>query len=170
MPTVRPGCSSRKSLHRSLGVFAAVETTQRGSVQDLRHREPRVRLGRQACRSDRFFEAAGGKMCIGEADIGQLYQGVEGAEAKRTVGLLDCDRVVALPGAHDRTETERECRRTGERERSVECGERGFIITPANGDDKSRGGKRRRVVTAGGDRLARWRYSPSRRRPIPPMP
>jgi len=82
-------------LHHGLGVFAPVETAQRGSMQDLGNREPRGRLGRQACGSDCFLEAAGGKMCVGQAAIGQIYQGIEGAEAERSVSLLDCDCVVA---------------------------------------------------------------------------
>jgi len=75
-------------VHHGLRVFAPVETAQRGSVQDLGNAEPRIRLGRQVCCSDPFFEAAGGKMCIGQADIGQVYQGIEGAETERPVGLL----------------------------------------------------------------------------------
>ena len=99
-------------MHRSLGIFAPVETAQRGSVQDLGNGEPRVRLGRQTCGSDRFFEAAGGKMCIGQTDIGRVYPRIDRAEAERAVTVLDGDRVVALLGAYDRTVTERESRRT----------------------------------------------------------
>src|SRR6516162_6786022 len=98
-------------------------------------------------------------MCVGQADIGQEYQGIEGAEAERAVGLLDRDRVVALPGAYDRTVAEREGRRTRERKRPIECGERGFIVVPGNGDDKAGGGKCRRIVAAGSDRLARMAQS-----------
>src|SRR5262249_15884036 len=88
-------------LNRRLGVFAPVETTQRGSVQDLGNREPRAGLDRQARGSDRFFKAAGGAERGSQADIGQVYQGIEGAEADRPFSMLDRDRVVALPGAHD---------------------------------------------------------------------
>src|SRR5206468_528651 len=104
---------------------------------------------------DRFFKAAGGKMSVSQADIGQDYQGIEGAEAERAVGLLDRDRVIAFPGAHDRAEAERESRRTGKRERPVECGERGFIIASADGDDKAGSGERGRIIAAAGDRPAR---------------
>ena len=91
-------------------------------------------------------------MCVGQADIGQVDQGVEGAEAERAVGLFDRDRVVTLPGAHERTETGRERQRTRERERPIECGERGFIIAPANGDDKASNSKRGCIIAAFCDR------------------
>ena len=64
------GLQLEEPLRHSLGVFPPVETAQRGSVQDLGNAEPRVRLGRQACGSDCFLEAADGKMCVGQADIG----------------------------------------------------------------------------------------------------
>src|SRR4029077_1711349 len=63
------GLQLEEPLHHGLGVFAAVETAQRGSVQDNGNGETWVRLGRQAGASDRFFEAAGGKMCVGQTDL-----------------------------------------------------------------------------------------------------
>ena len=42
---------------------------------------------------DHFFEATGSEMCVGQADIRQIYQGIEGAEAERAVGLLDRDPI-----------------------------------------------------------------------------
>src|SRR5437773_9365147 len=68
--------------------------------------------------------------------------------------MLDGDHVVALPGAYDRTETECQSRRTGERERPVESGERGLKVAPGDGDDKARSGQCRRIVAAGSDRVA----------------
>src|SRR5690348_16618972 len=89
------------------------------------------------------------KMCVSQAHIGQVSLRIEGAEADRPLSMLHRDRVVAVPGAHDRTETERESRRTGERERPVERGEGGLIVSPANGDDKAGCGESRRIVAAG---------------------
>jgi hypothetical protein len=46
-----------------------------------------------AATPDHFFEATGSEMCVGQADIRQIYQGIEGAEAERAVGLLDRDPI-----------------------------------------------------------------------------
>src|ERR1700730_19251805 len=93
-------------------------------------------------------------MCVGQTDIGRVYPGIEGAEAERAVGLLDRDRIVVLPSAYDRTVTEREGRRTEERERPIECGECSLKVVPGNGDHKAGSGKRGRIVDAGSDRTA----------------
>ena len=42
----------------------------------------------------------GSEMCVGQADIRQIYQGIEGAEAERAVGLLDRD-----PFSHEQPAT-----------------------------------------------------------------
>ena len=42
---------------------------------------------------DHLFEATGSEICLGQADIRQIYQGIEGAEAEPAVGLLDRDPI-----------------------------------------------------------------------------
>lgn len=148
------GLQVEEPLHRSFGVFPPVEHPQGGSVQHVRNDKARVRLARQACRSGSVFKAAGGEMCVGQAEVRNVNQGIERAKANRAIGMLDRDRFVAHPRMYDRTEAERKRRRTGERERPVECAERCFVFSASRRNDKASNRERDRIVAALRHRMA----------------